>query len=158
MGPRKFLDDVVRPNIAEFTANRIDVRLAFNTVASVDALAGQLYVWCKTNAPAELAAITDDHAYRAKLASDNSDFRLIRDIAKAQKHVELNQGKPLVSSAKQVESKSLGYSRGGYGEGGYSGSPQVVVKMDDGQFRVVGAAVTNALAFLEAEAARLGVP
>src|SRR3989454_4985189 len=82
MIPREFLDQVVRPNVAEFHANYGSLRHGYNAVAAADALVAHIF-WYIRNAPAQ----GDDTAYRATLASQNHDFRLLRDIAKAQKHV-----------------------------------------------------------------------
>ena len=48
MTPSEFLQTVVRPNVVEFNTEYGDVRRANNAVASVDALAAHIYVWCKT--------------------------------------------------------------------------------------------------------------
>jgi hypothetical protein len=82
--PGEFLQTVVRPNVEEFNADYGNVRRAHNAVAAVDALAAHIYVWCKTNAPSEIAGLADDTHYRERLAGCSSDFRLLRDIAKAQ--------------------------------------------------------------------------
>ena len=60
MTPREFLENVVRPNVEDFDANYGSVRQAYNAVAAVDALAAHLYLWCKTNAPSEIAGVSDD--------------------------------------------------------------------------------------------------
>lgn len=64
MTPRQFLNEVVQPNIDEFYANIGSKRHAFNVVAAVDALAAHIFVWCKHNAPQQVARIKDDTAYR----------------------------------------------------------------------------------------------
>jgi hypothetical protein len=94
MTPREFLEKVVRPNITEWDANFGSERHAYNAVAAVDSLTAHIYVWCKGHAPAEIAGIPDDTQYRASLGQRSPDFELLRDIAKAQKHVHLDYGKP----------------------------------------------------------------
>lgn len=44
-----------------------------------------------------------------------------------------------------------------WGEGRWSSPPQVVVELNDGSLRVVEAVVAAALAFLQAEMARLNI-
>ena len=107
--PREFLETVVRPNLAEFNADYGDVRRAYNAVAAIDALAAHIYVWCKENDPSGIADLNDDSHYRERLARYSSDFRLLCDIAKAQKHVHLGRGKPVVTTSAQVTARSIGW-------------------------------------------------
>src|ERR1700690_3504270 len=97
MTPRQCLEQVVRPNVADFHADDADMRHAYNAVAAVDAFAAHIYQWCTANAAAEVAGLKHDSHYRAKLAASHDDFRLLRDIAKAQKHVRLTQGTPVIA-------------------------------------------------------------
>jgi hypothetical protein len=154
--PGEFLQTVVRPNVEEFNADYGNVRRAHNAVAAVDALAAHIYVWCKTNAPSEIAGLADDTHYRERLAGCSSDFRLLRDIAKAQKHVEL-RGQPKVTTSAQVTARAFGYGEGGYGGGRSGGPPQVVVTTDNGELHYVETIVAAALKLLEAEMARLNI-
>ena len=157
MTPREFLENVVRPNVQDFDANYGSVRHAYNAVAAVDALAAHLYLWCKTNAPSEIADVSDDTHYRARLAQSSSDFRLLRDIAKAQKHVHLDRGPTEVTAAAQVAARSIGFGEARWGEGRWGGPPQVVVTTDGGELRYVEQIVATALTVLETEMSRLKV-
>jgi len=159
MTPREFLTEVARPNVAELNVHSDSLRRAHNAVAAVDALAAHIYVWCTVNAPAELT-IQDDSQYRGMLAVRDSggNFSLLRDIAKAQKHVHLAKGNPLVKRAEQVTARPMG--AGELRAGGRVGAaPQVVVDMNPkpGDFFYVANVVDGALAFLEAEMHRLGI-
>ena len=158
MGPREHLEQIVRPNVGDIHTNFGNVRYAFNAVAAVDALAGHVYRWCCINAPHEVAEVQDDSAYRERLAHANADFALVRDIAKAQKHIHLDRGSPQVSTAAQVETRSLGWGQARWGEGRWGSPPQVMVETDEGEVRVVEAILDRALSFLEVEMNRLGVP
>lgn len=157
MTPREFLENVVRPNVEDFDANCGSVRHAYNAVAAVDALAAHLYLWCKTNASLEIADVSDDIQYRARLAQSSSDFRLLRDIAKAQKHAHLNRGATEVTAAAQVATRSLGWGEARWGEGRWGGPRQVVVTTDGGELRYVEQIVATALTVLETEMSRLKV-
>src|SRR5256885_1492971 len=75
MAPRSLLQTVVRPNLQEFDADYGNIRRACNAVAAVDALMAHIYVWCKTNAPSEIAGLNNDSHYRGRLAGCSSDFR-----------------------------------------------------------------------------------
>jgi hypothetical protein len=80
---RDHLEQIVRPNIGEFADAYGDVRRAFNAIAAVDALAGHIWHWCRTNALHEIEEIQDDSDYRRRLSQKNVDFALVRDMAKS---------------------------------------------------------------------------
>lgn len=103
------------------------------------------------NSPTAVASSKGDSAYRAALAARNQDFALLRDIAKAQKHVRLTQGNPLVSQASQITSRPIGYGEGGFGEGRYGGCTQVVVDIDTNEFRYLESVIDASLDFLKTE-------
>lgn len=128
MAPRDFLTITVDQNIAEQAANPADIRLAFNAVAAVDALAAHMYVWLLTNTPSVVAGIADDTVYRHALGKLSIDFDLIRDTAKAQKHVHLTRGTPGVSSANQMAPAATGWNQAGWGDSSWGGAPQAAVQ------------------------------
>jgi len=156
MRPREFLETIVRPNVGDFHADFADLRRAYNAISAVDALAAHLYVWATTNAPLVVASIKDDTHYRANLAARNPEFALLRDIAKAQKHVHLTQGNPQVTRAEQVTSRATGLGQGRLGEDRLSATAQVVVDIAPDNFSYVESIIDDSLAFLEAEMAVLG--
>jgi hypothetical protein len=149
--PRQFLEKVVRPNITEFYANIGSERHAYNAVAAVDSLAAHIYVWCRDNAPAEIAGIQHDSAYRGTLAGRSPDFALLRDVAKAQKHVRLTRGNPEVKTAAQVTMRSLGWDETPWDESQWDSPPHIVVTTDNGHVRYVTQIVAASLAMLETE-------
>lgn len=157
MEASEHLELIVRPNMAELHESYGDVRRAFNAIAAMDALAGHLYRWCLMNAPHEITGIQDDSDYRGRLAQTNADFSLVRDMAKAQKHIHLTRGSPQVRVADQVETRSLGWGQARWGEGRWGSPPQVVVETDAGDVHVVESVLDRALVFLEAEMVRLGI-
>jgi hypothetical protein len=155
MTPREFLDEVVRPNVAEFNLHSGSLRAAYNAVAAVDALAAHIF-W----SDAEVKKDKDDDRYRDRLAKMDENFRLLRDIAKAQKHVHLIyllKSEPLIERVEQVTARHLG----GAGElraGGRIGdAPQVVVDIEKGGIFCVWNAVDEALAFLLEKMCKLGI-
>jgi hypothetical protein len=123
----------------------------------VDALAAHIFVWLEANSPTVVAGIHDDSLYRANLASRSKDFRLVRDAAKAQKHVKLTRHNPQVRSASQVKSRPIGYGEGAWGDGSWGGATVVAIELDDGGLAVAGATLTRAFSFLEEEMAAHGI-
>jgi len=156
--PRKHMDEIVIPNVEDFKRNYGDIRHGFNAVAAVDALVGHLYCWCEKNAPSEVDSIDDDTHYRQHLGEKCPDLLLLRDIAKAQKHVKLVRGSPDISSADQVSSRTIGWGEGQWGGGRWGGPNQVVVNANSGKLRYVEAIVQKSLSFLQSEMERLKVP
>ena len=157
MTPREFLEEIVRPNVADFRTNFGDLRHAHNAVSAVDALAAHLYVWAKANAPATVVSVNDDSHYRASLALRDPSFALLRDIAKAQKHVHLTRHNPQVARADQITARAIGWGEGGFGEGRFGGPEQVVVDVSPNRFSYVETIIDSSLAFLESEMSAMGV-
>jgi hypothetical protein len=156
MTPREFLETVVRPNVEEFHTHYTDLRRAYNAVSSVDALAANIYLWARVNAPSAVVSILNDSQYRKELAIRSPDFDLLRDVAKAQKHARLTDGNPQITLAAQVVARPIGYGEGPYGLGRYGGVQQVVVDIAPGNFSYLESTIDSALAVLEAEMAALG--
>ena len=125
MTPREFLEVVVAPNINDFHSNFADMRHAHNAINTVDALAAHLYVWATENNPNAVADSKCDSAYRAKLAASDKDFALLRDIAKAQRHVRLEKANPQVKRADQVTSRSIEHDGRARYDGGFRHGDQV---------------------------------
>lgn len=157
VGPLEHLKQIVRPNMADLGEAYGDVRRAFNAIAAVDALAGHIWRWCRMNAHGEISEVRDDSDYRQRLSQKNADFALVRDMAKAQKHIHLTRGGPQVSGAEQVETRRLNWGQMPWGEGRWGSPPQVVVETDAGEVRVVEAVLSRALTFLEAEMTHIGI-
>jgi hypothetical protein len=155
MTPREFLDQIVRPNLADFAQNYGDIRHAFNAIAAVDALTAHIHIWTKANAPT-LASQGDDTAYRDELARQNRQFSLLRDVAKAQKHVHLDRGNPQIRNTDKVTARAIGFGEGGYGEGRYGGSLQVVVDLPGGGLAYVETIIAESLNLLEQEMKKVG--
>jgi hypothetical protein len=157
MDPRQFLSTIVEPNIAELSTNYGDVRRAYNAVFAVDALTAHLYSWAKIHAPAYARSHSDDTHFRDALARRNAEFGLVRDLAKALKHVELVRGTPRVKGASQMGTEGLGFDVARFDEARFDGLAQIVVTTDLGEKRVVEAVLQNALKFLNAEMSGLGL-
>ncbi|MHB1104418.1 MAG: hypothetical protein ACYC0C_16905 [Devosia sp.] len=156
MTPREFLEQVVRPNEAEFEANFGSVRHAHNAVASVDALAARLYHSLKASSQSATGA-KDDSAYRQQLADANADFGVLRDLAKANKHFVLTQGQPKISSAAQVTVEAPGWGEARWDEARWDSPDQVHVRLNSGDLRAVDYLVRAGIAFLDTEMAKHGI-
>jgi hypothetical protein len=154
MTPRDYLEQIVRPNLADLADNHGDIRKAMTAVHSADALAAHIFhavggrIVCGT---------TDDSAYRKLLARESEEFRLVRDLAMATKQVVLDRGEPLVNTADQMVSQGFGWRQAIWAEGRRGGPPQAVVVTDADEHRVVETVVRKAVEFLEAEMTAFGI-
>lgn len=93
--------------------------------------------------------------YRNELAArECQDFGLLRDVAEAHKHVELNRSSRRLTRSDQTAKGGMGYGQGGYGEGVYGGGPQLVVTLDDGSKRALSAIMKNVVEMWERLLAR----
>ncbi len=126
--PHHFSDYVVTPNIQSFRTNSKSLQEAFNSVMSVDALAGHLFVFLS-----ELGADAskDDAEFRQNLANENIHFSIIRDAAKTYKHISLTRGQPKIKHASQTSIAGRPYGSGLYGVGSFGGD-EVMIELNDG--------------------------
>jgi hypothetical protein len=160
MTPREHLELVVRPNMREMLNDLDDLRLAFNAIASVDALAAHIYWWAVHHRPAAVAGLKNDTEYRAKvLASRSRDFQLIFETAKAAKHVRLTRGTPpKVRAVDQVVTKAAEWDNMRWDDFRWD-TTQVRIEPVGGETPwTVEGVVRRALAFLEEEMATLEIP
>jgi hypothetical protein len=148
MTPREFYDLVVKPDLVDFEASFGDIRAAHHAVASADALFAHLFYWLKAHRPGSIIA-RDDLEFREHLGKSDADLALLRDVAKAQKHVELVRGKPMVRRADQVSVGNTGWGQARWGEARWGGPPQVHVTTDDGDMRALDYLVRHAVAVLD---------
>ncbi len=146
MTPDEYLKTVVEPNFAEFSADYSSVRLALNLVHSVDALAAHVYHASNGSAPG-----SDDTHYRDILANQDSEYRLLRDIAKAVKHVRLKRSSPQIRSRRIAFEYVRSDGEKALGRLEMGGPPQVIAHLDDGQSRSVETIALNALNLLKQE-------
>lgn len=151
-----YLREHVEPKLVEFDAEKTSKRRANDAVQVVDQLAPRIFNWCKDNNPSLVAGIKGDIEFRSQLAQANSEFELVRDMAKAEKHMRLDRGSPLVSSSTQIQAKTRGWGEGPYGEGPYGGREQIVVDLNDGSSRNVYTVVCAAYRFLQNHMSGIG--
>lgn len=109
---KKFNSEIVEPTLAEFDAEFSCLRRAFLAVAVVDALAAQIFAQAHENDinPFDLLGWhedgdptnANDSIFRHRLAETCTGFKLVLDVAKANKHAVLTRGAPSVKRSDQV--------------------------------------------------------
>ena len=152
MNPRDYLAEIVEPNLADLAADYGSIRHNLNAVHAVDALAAHIFHASNGAAPG-----TDDTHYRNELALRDPEYALLRDIAKAIKHVCLDRGSPLTSRGDHVEVRSLGWDEAAWDDGRWDSPPQVVIPLVGEGVRVVETVALNALTLLKAEMVKYGL-
>lgn len=125
MNAADFFKECVDPTLDDFRQNHLSRRHAIAAVALVDM--SMAYIrrdeWDGNN----LKEFKDDD-FRWKLAGECKSVEVIRDLAKAQKHVILTRHDPIVLSADDMEAQNRAYGAGRFGEGIYGGGFVVKVK------------------------------
>lgn len=152
MTPREYLDQVVIPNQGDFAANYASLRHGLNAIATVDALAAHIY-WALHASPTlpPLRRKNDD-GFREYLASKDASFALVRDMAKAQKHVQILYAKgSQVPHASSVSAQAVGWGQLPFGRGRFGGPTQIVVQTSQGNADYVENIVDEAIKFLDGE-------
>jgi hypothetical protein len=88
--------------------------------------------------------------YRDELAKrECQDFAILRDVAEAHKHFQLDRLTRRLSRSNQTGMGDMSYGDGRYGEGMYGGGPQLVVTLDDGRKRPLTAIMKNVIEMWE---------
>jgi hypothetical protein len=103
-------------------------------------------------APLDAARVfntTSPKAFRAELAKKHAQWSLVRDVAKAHKHVILTRSIRAVTSAGQAFVAPTGFGSRGYGGGPYGGTPSVIVRLDDGREVHLSGAITASVELWE---------
>ena len=155
---RDFYRSVVVPNVEFLEANFGDMRASFNAVHAVDALSAHVYQIANEMNLLGASPSRDDSAFRQTLSEKNEYFQLLRDVAKAQKHIVLTNYKPLVKDSRETIPHELRWDEGRWDESRWDSPQQVCVKTNTGEYRPVDAIVREALSFLLFHAKAMGIP
>lgn len=161
-----FRKEIVAPNVEDFEANQGAMHRGFNAVSAVDAYAAHIYREmmglgrdpfgeCGERPPRQ---DHNDTHFRGLLAAKSEQFRIIRDVAKANKHAFLTDERsaPIANGSGDTVSVEVGYGRGAYGAGSYGARAQLVVNLRDGSKRELLPVLEAALSYLDGVAARFG--
>jgi len=144
--PRKFFEGHVLRNYHEWLASPLDERLAKNAVADANNMAARVFHYWRGRDLSKIHGATNEGEYRNELvARECHDFGLVRDVADAHKHVELDRPNRRVTRASQTAKGGMGWGEGGWGEGLFGGAPQLVVVLDDGSKRPLSAIMKNVI-------------
>lgn len=143
--PHHFFEYVVVPNIRDLKKDPLELRLAYNCVMSIDSFASHIYEFLEGQP--SVRKMKDDSEFKQVLAKTCFPFEIIRDVAKAQKHVKLTRGSPQTSEAKQMKHGKMSYGEGTFGTGTYGGI-QILVETNDRKRRPLLSLIDGATEFL----------
>lgn len=140
---RAFFENDVEPTVAAWRASPTDLRLAKHAAISLNQLADYFFHDFRNDAPNRVFGKASVSGFRRELGVRFPSFALIRDVAEAHKHVELNRDDRVLTSADQTAVGSLGYGEAEFGIGTYGGAPEVVIELDSGGRRHFSGAVAD---------------
>lgn len=129
--PQHFWEWVVRPNEIEFRKNSDSLRAAFNSIMSTDSLSGHMFFALRRVGATQFE---EDREFRQELCQEDPHYEIIRDTAKALKHISLTQGKPLIKNASQTHVGQRPYGSGLFGIGKFSEN-EVLIELNDGEIK-----------------------
>lgn len=156
--PRDFFENHVRQNYDAWMADPLKEHLAKNAVADANNMAARVFHHWKDVDRAQVFGANNEGEYRNELAARACpDFALVRDVADAHKHFNLDRPSRRVTRADQTGTGRTGYGEGGFGEGVYGGGPQLVVSLDDGGKRPLSAVMKNVMEMWERLIAGWGI-
>jgi hypothetical protein len=148
--PRAFFENHLLPNYNEWLASPLNERLAKNAVADANNMAARVFHYWRDRDLTKIHGAGNEGHYRNELAArECPDFSLVRDVADAHKHFELDRPSRRVTRADQTAKGGMGCREGGVVEGVFGGGPQLVVKLDDGTKRPLSAIMKNVVEMWE---------
>jgi hypothetical protein len=148
--PRAFFDNHVRRNYDAWMAEPLQEHLAKNAVADANNMAARVFHHWKDLDRAQVFGANNEGEYRNGLVAQVCpDFALVRDVADAYKHVELDRPSRRVTRADQTGVASLGWGEALWDEGTWGSVPELVVTLDDGAKRPLTAIMQNVMGMWE---------
>lgn len=119
------------PNIEAWLKEPTDIRLAMNATVSLYHMADHFWHTYSLVDVTRVFGTPDASAFRAELARRNGNFKLLRDVAEAHKHMELDRSSRVITHADQTAVGATGWGEAAYGTGPFGGVPSIVVRQDD---------------------------
>jgi hypothetical protein len=134
---REYFDDVVVPDFDDFIGDTTSLRKAFHCANSLF----HLHDWVISEHPEAFQNCKTARDLAKFLATQSSDFLIVKDLANATKHMHINSGQVLVHAGASTV-QSTGYGEGGYGMGPYGGGPRVRIQTVAGDVEFTAVAKT----------------
>jgi hypothetical protein len=146
--PRQFFERHVRPNYEEWRQAPLDERRAKNAVSEANNMAERAFHYWRDRDPNQIYGARNAGQYRRELAArECPDFALVRDVADAHKHVQLDRGSRQVTRHDQTAAEPTRWNEVRWNEAPWNG--QLVVTLDDGTRRPLRDIMRNVIAMWE---------
>jgi hypothetical protein len=162
LSAKDFRNIILRPILDEYDQGYDLLHRAYSAVAAVDAYAAHIFFEARGTSidPFEELGLdqsggNDDLAFRQAIAKQNPDFRVLRDLAKANKHALLTRHKPTIVDSGRTSAKWKGWGEGKFSEGRNGGVMQIFVTDEDGCEHYVETLVKNSMKELDEMAVKL---
>lgn len=129
---QQFLDSHVVPNHDSWLVHPTDLRFAMNAVVSLYHMTDHFWHKSSPSEPDRVFGIESPGQFRKELARRDNQYSLLRDVAEAHKHMQLDRSTRSIREARQTAVGSTGFGEAGYGTGPHGGGPSIDVELDDG--------------------------
>ncbi len=126
-----FFETHVEPNLAAWSAQPTDIRLAMNAVVSLYHMADHFWHAYESVDPARVFGTASASQFRIELAKQYPNFAVVRDVAEAHKHMALDRRARVLTESKQTTVGATGFGEAGFGTGPFGGGPSILVKLND---------------------------
>jgi hypothetical protein len=137
-----FFEQHVKPTYEDWKAHPFEEWRAKSAVGELNNMAERVFHHWRGVDRMKLHGAVTAHHYREEIASrECSDFALIRDVADAHKHLELDR-----TSRRITRSDQTGVGRVGWGEAlgeSLGGDDEIVIVLDDGSKRSLRGVAKN---------------
>jgi len=122
----------VIPNLDAWMNQPTDIRLAMNAVVVLYHMADHFWHAYSSSDPSRVFGTTKSSSFRSKLAKQDNHYKVLRDVAEAHKHMELDRPSRVLTQANQTKVGATGWGEGGFGTGPFGGGPSIVIELNDG--------------------------
>jgi len=123
--PNHFLEYVVTPNLRAWREDQESLRLAFNAVMSIDSYAAHILEFGKEKGC--FKHNLNDSNFKKEIGKECDAFQIVSDVAKALKHVKLNNKSAVVKNASDTTVGKSDCGLGTYGSGPYNGNRVITI-------------------------------
>jgi hypothetical protein len=144
--PRDFFEDHVRPDFEAWKSEKSNQRLAKHLASNLNNMAARTWSYWKILNPKNINHTSSEGKYRDFIiANICDDFALIRDIADAHKHVEIDRGSRRITRSNQTNNDSIKWDEGRWDETRWDSPEELIITLDDGSKRTFEAVATRVM-------------
>jgi hypothetical protein len=148
--PRNFFETIVMPSYREWCSDPLIEWKAKAAACNADTMAERVFTYWYPLDRTQIAGAATASRYRDHLSqSICADFGLVRDVHDGHKHAVLSRANRQITTSDQTGMGRMAFGQGGYGEGTYGGTDQIVIQLDNGSKRALSAVMSNVMGMWE---------